>query len=123
MKEDTPLAIRREKLATTDFSDITTGRRLGPVHPGDVLTHDFIEPLGISRYRLAKAMGVPQRRVDEICAGERAVTADTALRLERVLGLEARVWLTLQAHYELESAGSALRQKIEREAKPLDAVT
>jgi addiction module HigA family antidote len=68
-------------------------------------------------------MGVPQRRVDEICAGERAITADTALRLERVFGFEARVWLTLQAHYDLEATDPILRKRIEREAKPLDAVT
>jgi addiction module HigA family antidote len=117
------VTINREKSKTTDFSDIATGRRLRPIHPGDVLTHDFIDPLGITRYRLAKAMGVPQRRVDEICAGERAITADTALRLERVLGLEARVWLTLQAHYELESADATLRKRIEREATPLDVLT
>lgn len=116
------MTIKREKLHGTDFSDIATGRRLGPVHPGEVLTRDFIEPLGVTRYRVAKAMGVPQRRVDEICAGERAITADTALRLERVFGLEAQVWLSLQARYELETAESKLRQKIEREAKPLETV-
>ncbi len=116
------MAIKRERLGATDFSDIATGRRLAPVHPGDVLTSDFIEPMGITRYRVAKAMGVPQRRVDEICAGERSITADTALRLERVFGMEAQVWLTLQARYELEAANPGLRQKIEREAKPLEKV-
>jgi antitoxin HigA-1 len=116
------MAIKRERLGVTDFSDVATGRRLAPVHPGDVLTKDFIEPLGISRYRVAKAMGVPQRRVDEICAGERGITADTALRLERVFGMEAGVWLALQARYELDAANPALRQKIEREAKPLEEV-
>lgn len=116
------MTIKREKLNKIDFSDIATGRRLAPVHPGEVLTNDFIEPLGITRYRVAKAMGVPQRRVDEICAGERAITADTALRLERVFGLEAQVWLNLQARYELEAANPSLRKKIEREAKPLETV-
>ena len=116
------MTIKREKLQDMDFSDIATGRRLGPMHPGEVLTHEFIEPLGITRYRVAKAMGVPQRRVDEICAGERAITADTALRLERVFGFEAEVWLNLQARYDLEAAESKLRHKIEREAKPLETV-
>lgn len=115
------MTVKRDKLHAIDFSDIATGRRLDAVHPGEVLTHDFIEPLGITRYRVAKAMGVPQRRVDEICAGERAITADTALRLERVFGLEAQVWLNLQARYELE-ANPGLRQKVDREAKPLEAV-
>jgi antitoxin HigA-1 len=116
------VAIKREKLRIVDFSDIATGQRLRPVHPGEILTHEFIEPLGITRYRVAKAMGVPQRRVDEICAGSRAITADTALRLERVFGLEAQVWLDLQARYDLKTAGSRLRQKIEKEAKPLESV-
>lgn len=116
------MAIKREKLRIMDFSDVATGRRLRPVHPGEVLTHEFIEPLEITRYRVAKAMGVPQRRVDEICAGERAITADTALRLERVFGLEAQVWLNLQARYDLEAAESRLRHKIDREAKPLESV-
>jgi antitoxin HigA-1 len=116
------MTIKRDKLTETDFSDIATGRSLSPVHPGHVLAHDFIEAMGITRYRVAKAMGVPQRRVDEICAGTRAVSADTALRLERVFGLEAQVWLALQARFELESAGRELRKRIEREARPLATV-
>lgn len=116
------MTIKRDKLAVTDFSDIGTGRRLAPVHPGEVLTKDFIEAKGISRYRVAKAMGVPQRRVDEICAGDRAISADTALRLERVFGMEAQVWLNLQARYDLETATRDLKKKIEREARPLEAV-
>lgn len=111
--------IKRESLATTDFSDIATGRRLAPVHPGEVLTKEFIEPKGITRYRVAKAMGVPQRRVDELCSGIRAMTADTALRLERVFGMEAQVWLNLQSRYDLETAERDLKKRIEREAKPL----
>lgn len=116
------MTIKRETLNTTDFSDIATGRKLAPVHPGEVLAKDFIEAHGITRYRVAKAMGVLQRRVDEICAGNRAVSADTALRLERVFGMEAQVWLNLQARYDLETATRDLKKKIEREAKPLEAV-
>lgn len=116
------MTIKRERLQATEFSDVATGRRLAPVHPGEVLANDFIEPMGITRYRVAKAMGVPQRRVDEICAGERAISADTALRLERVFGMEAQVWLNLQARYELETATRGLRQKIEREARRLEEV-
>ncbi|MBI3916851.1 MAG: HigA family addiction module antidote protein [Betaproteobacteria bacterium] len=116
------MAIKREDLDKIDFSDVATGRRLAPVHPGEVLAKDFIEARAISRYRVAKAMGVAQRRVDEICAGQRAMSADTALRLERVFGMEAQVWLNLQARYDLETATRDLKKKIEREAKPLEAV-
>lgn len=116
------MTIKREALNTTDFSDIAAGWRLAPVHPGEVLVKDFIEAHGITRYRVAKAMGVPQRRVDEICAGKRTVSADTALRLERVFGMEAQVWLNLQARYDLETAQRELSKRIRREAKPLEAV-
>ena len=64
------MAIRRDDLRKMDFSDISSGGRLAPVHPGDVLLKDFIEPLGISRYRVAKNINVPQRRIDLICRGE-----------------------------------------------------
>lgn len=116
------MTIKREALNTVDFSDITTGRKLAPVHPGAVLAKDFIEAHGITRYRVAKAMGVPQRRVDEICAGNRAMSADTALRLERVFGMEAQVWMNLQARYDLETAQRDMKTRILREAKPLEAV-
>ncbi len=116
------MTIKREELNAVDFSDITTGRKLAPVHPGAVLAKDFIEAHGITRYRVAKAMGVPQRRVDEICAGDRAISTDTALRLGRVFGMEAQVWLNLQARYDLETATRELKKRIEREAKPLEAV-
>ena len=116
------MTIKREALNTMDFSDIATGRKLAPVHPGEVLVRDFIEANGITRYRVAKAMSVPQRRVDEICAGNRAISADTALRLERVFGMDAQVWLNLQARYDLETATRSLKKRIEREAKPLEAV-
>ena len=80
------MTIRRDQLGGADFSDISTGRRLPSVHPGDILLKDFIEPMGISRYRVAKNIDVPQRRIDLICRGESAVTADIALRLARLLG-------------------------------------
>ncbi len=93
-------------------------RDLSPVHPGEILLEDFLKPLGISRYRLAKSIGVPQRRIDEICAGNRAVTVDTALRLACFFGTDAQSWLNLQTEYELESAESAAK-RIKREVKPL----
>lgn len=120
--EEIMASIVRENLAGMDFSDIATGRRLGPVHPGEVLMREFIEPMGITRYRVAKAMGVLQRRVDELCSGSRNMTADTALRLERVFGMEAQVWLNLQSRYDLDVAERDLRTRINREARPLEEV-
>ncbi|MBI5445517.1 MAG: HigA family addiction module antidote protein [Deltaproteobacteria bacterium] len=93
-------------------------RDLPPVHPGEVLLEDFLKPMGISRYRLAKCIGVPQRRVDEICAGKRAVTADTALRLARFFGTDARSWINFQGEHDLEVVELALAERIEREVTP-----
>jgi addiction module HigA family antidote len=115
------MSIKRSELRKTDLRDEATGRRLPAVHPGEVLLRDFIEALGITRYRAAKAMGVPQRRVDEICLGQRAISADTALRLERVFGMEAQTWMNLQAQYDLELAERELRERIDQEATPLAA--
>jgi len=94
-------------------------RDLPPVHPGEILMEDFLKPMGISRYRLAKSIGVPQRRIDEICAGKRAITADSALRLARFFGTDAQSWMNLQAEFELEKAEITLAKRIEREVKPL----
>ena len=94
------------------------GRDLPPVHPGEILLEDFLKPMGITRYRLAKSIGVPQRRVDEICAGKRAITADTALRLARFFGTDAQSWMNLQAEYDLESASITLTDRINQEVKP-----
>ena len=113
------MSIKREALKGMDFGDVTTGRRLAPVHPGTVLFKDLVEPLGLSRYRVAKAMRVPQRRIDEICAGQRAISADTALRLERLFGIEAQTWMNLQAQYDLEIADRASGKRIDKEVEPL----
>jgi addiction module HigA family antidote len=94
-------------------------RDLPPVHPGEILSEDFLNPMGITRYRLAKSIGVPQRRIDEICAGKRAITADTALRLARFFGTDAQSWMNLQAGYDLEVAEISLTERIEQEVKPL----
>lgn len=96
------MSIPRSQLNQLDFSDITTGRRLDAVHPGKILLTEFIEPMGLTRYRVAKAIGVQQRRVDEICAGDRAITADTAIRLGLAFGIDPRFWLNLQAQYDIE---------------------
>ncbi len=94
--------ITRQDLKHETFDDITTGEKLAAVHPGSVLLADFIEPMGITRYRLAKAIGVQQRRIDEICAGRRGVTADTAVRLGLAFGVDPQLWLNLQSQYDIE---------------------
>jgi antitoxin HigA-1 len=96
------MSIPRNRLNPIDFGDVTTGRRLDPVHPGTILMSEFIEPLGLTRYRVAKALGVQQRRIDEICAGERSTSADTAVRLGLAFGVDPRFWLNLQAQYDIE---------------------
>lgn len=93
--------------------------RLPPVHPGEVLWEDFMQPLGLSRYRVAKDIGVPTLRISQIVRGERAVTADTALRLGRYFGTSAGVWMRLQARYELEKAEAQLAERIVQEVKVL----
>jgi antitoxin HigA-1 len=114
------MAIAREQLKSTDFRDVSTGRRLAPVHPGEVLLKDFIEPLGITRYKVAKLAGVQQRRIDEICAGQRAITGDTALRLARLFGTDAAFWINLQAQYDLEVSYRDMHERIEAEVTPLE---
>lgn len=113
------MTIAREDLKNIDFRDVGTGERLASVHPGEVLMHDFIEPLGITRYKVAKLAGVQQRRIDEICAGQRAITGDTALRLARLFGTDAAFWINLQAQYDLETAYRDMHERIEAEVTPL----
>ena len=90
------------------------GRRLRPVTPGEVLQEEFLRPLGISQYRLAKAITVPPRRINEIVHGTRAVTADTALRLARYFGTSEQFWLNLQSLYELRVAQKKAGKSIRR---------
>ncbi|HKJ84326.1 MAG TPA: HigA family addiction module antitoxin [Mariprofundaceae bacterium] len=87
-------------LPNTDFSDVSDGL-LSPVHPGEILLEDFLKPMGITQYRLAKEIGVPQRRIGEIVAGKRAVTTDTGLRLSRFFGMSDGFWIGLQADYDM----------------------
>lgn len=88
-----------------------------PVHPGEILLEEFLKPLGISQYRLAKGIGVPPRRINEIVHGKRAVTADTALRLSRFFGMSDRFWLNLQMRFELESEKDRLGSVLESEVE------
>lgn len=87
-------------------------KKLPNIHPGEVLEEEFLQPLEISRYRLAKEIGVPQTRVAEICHGRRGITADTALRLARYFGTSARFWTGLQEDYDLEEQERVLRREL-----------
>jgi addiction module HigA family antidote len=93
--------------------------RVPPIHPGEVLLEDFMKPLKLSQYRLAKDIGVPALRISQIVRGKRSITADTALRLARYFGTSANVWMRLQARYDLEVAEIGLAGKIEREVAVL----
>lgn len=93
-------------------------RDFPPVHPGEVLLKDFMEPLKLSQYALARAIGVPPRRINEIVHGKRAITADTALRLGRFFGVHPQSWMNLQSHYDLEKAEVALGDRLKREVRP-----
>ncbi len=88
-------------------------KQMAPIHPGEVLREEFLSPLGLSQYRLAKSLGVPPRRINEIVHGTRAITADTALRLARFFGNSERFWLNLQTGYDLEVARERLGRKLE----------
>lgn len=88
--------------------------KLAPVHPGEVLMDDFIGPLGITQHRLAIAIAVPPRRINEIVHGQRRITADTALRLGRYFGTTAQYWINLQTHYDLELERDALGEVLDR---------
>jgi len=81
---------------------VTTTATLPPIHPGEVLMEDYLEPLGITQHRLALAIGVPPRRINEIVHGTRRITADTALRMARYFGTSERFWMNLQGRYDLE---------------------
>jgi antitoxin HigA-1 len=93
-------------------------RKLPPVHPGEILLHDFIEPLGLTQSALAKAIGVTPIRISQIVRGQRAITADTALRLSRYFSTRPGWWLDLQTFYDLEVASDQIEARIIRNIKP-----
>ena len=98
------MAINADLVAGMDFSDVSTGESIGLVTPGEVLREEFMEPLGLSGRALARELGVPSNRVTEIVAGERAVTAETAILLGKRFGTSAEFWLNLQMMHDLEEA-------------------
>jgi addiction module HigA family antidote len=90
-------------------------KKVAPVHPGEVLLEEFLGPMDVTQYRLAKDISVSPRRINEIVHGQRAITADTALRLARYFGTSERFWLNLQAHYDLEVEKDRLGDRLKRE--------
>ena len=94
---------------------------LANITPGEILAEEFLKPMGLSQYRVAKDIQVPARRINEIVKGERAITADTALRLGRFFKMSAQFWLNLQSHYDLEIMSDKLGLRLEREVKVLVA--
>jgi addiction module HigA family antidote len=96
-----------------------TEDKIPPVHPGEILLEDFLEPMGISQYKLAKDISVPPRRINEIVHAKRSITADTALRLSMYFGLSERFWLNLQSRYDLEMEKDRLDERLAKEVRVL----
>jgi len=96
-------------------------KKLDPVHPGEILQKEFLGPMGLSQNRLALALGVPARRINEIVLGKRGITADTALRLARYFKMSPQFWLGLQMDYELDVAEDMLEGRLEKEVTPMSA--
>ena len=99
-----------------------TKKTLPPIHPGEILREEFLLPMGVSQYRLAKEIGVSPRRINEIVHGKRAVSADTALRLSRYFGMSERFWINLQGRYDIEVEKDLLADRLDREVRPRVAV-
>lgn len=98
-------------------------KKMPPIHPGEILLEEFLEPVGISQYKLAKDISVPPRRINEIVQGKRSISADTALRLSRYFGLSERFWLNLQARYDLEMEKDKLELRLQKEVRVLTLKT
>jgi addiction module HigA family antidote len=94
---------------------MTMDEKLPPIHPGEILMEEFLKPLKLSQYRLAKDINVPPRRINEIVHGLRAITPDTALRLSRYFGLSERFWINLQTRYDLEVEKDRLHDRLDKE--------
>ncbi len=94
-------------------------KKMQPIHPGEILAEEFLEPLGVSQYRLARDIKVDPRRINAIVLGKRAITADTALRLSRYFGLSEKFWVNLQGRYDLEIEKDRLGPKLEKEVQVL----
>jgi antitoxin HigA-1 len=117
------MTIKRENIdrRIVNFSDVASGRRLPPVHPGEILRDEFLTPMGISVYELANAIKVPRSRANDIVLRRRGITTDTAMRLGRYFGMSPEFWISLQARYDLDVADRTMRRKIEQEVAPRNA--
>lgn len=96
-------------------------RDFNPIHPGEILIEEFLKPMGISQYRLAKDISVSQHRISEIVRGKRNISVDTALRLGRFFGMEAQFWLSLQSRYDLILAEATMQKRLKKEVHPYAA--
>ncbi len=115
------MSIRIEDLSGMDFSDVATKKRIPPTHPGDILLHDFLEPLNMSANALATALRVPANRITGILNYTRGVSADTALRLARYFGNSPEFWLGLQADFDLRTAQAEIGRRLDKEIAPYRA--
>jgi addiction module HigA family antidote len=97
-------------------------RKIDPIHPGEILLEEFLNPMNISQYRLAHDINVPPRRINEIVHGKRRITADTALRLARYFNMSPQFWINLQSHYDLEVESDKLSDKLEKEVLVYHAI-
>jgi antitoxin HigA-1 len=113
------MVIKRSDLGSIDFSDIDAGDSIPESHPGEILRSEFLDPLGMSVNALALALRVPAPRINDVVRGKRAISADTALRLERYFGASAQFWLNLQIAYDLRVATAAAGEQIAREIEPM----
>lgn len=109
-------------LTITREEPVAENTIMSPVHPGEILLEEFLTPLGVSQYQLAKAVDVPARRINEIVHGQRRITADTALRLSRYFGTSERFWLNLQSRYDLENEKDRLGAELDG-IRPLSAAS
>jgi antitoxin HigA-1 len=107
-----------QPLSRRELGDAMSKIDLSPIHPGEILLEDFMKPLGLSQYALAKAIGVPPRRINEIVQGKRSITADTALRLGRYFRVDPQSFMNLQTHYDLKTAEKDLGARLDAEVHP-----
>ena len=114
------MIIRREDMdrGRMDFSDVTSGEKLPPIHPGEILRDDFLRPMGLSVYGLARALKISRPRVNDIVPGRRAVSVDSALRLGRYFGTTPEFWINLQTRYDLDVAERTIKPRIESDIEP-----
>lgn len=112
------MSLSREALSTTDFSEFVSGIDKSGIHPGEILIEEFLKPMNLSVYALAKQINIPRSRANDIARGKRAITVDTALRFSRFFGTSAEFWLNLQSNHDLDVGRKNLEAKIEKEIEP-----